>query len=154
MARSRLPYDGQRLLVDTSAFSAIRRAKGLNSTPPEWTEARLRKQLLLSPIVKLELLHEARSAGEFEDLDNFLGYYPLVPLRREVFDAAMGAVRDLAAVSPEYHRVGVCDALIAASAAMSNVGVLHYNHKHFAKLREVLVFNNVELAPPGTFERN
>lgn len=145
---------GQRLIIDTSAFAAIARSRALNNTPPEWQDAILHKQLLLSPVVKLELLHSARSADEFESLDDWFGYFDPIPLTKGIFDAAMGAIRDLAKVSPKYHRVGTSDALIAASASLTpGVGVLHYNRKDFDRLREVLEFDNVALGPPGTFER-
>jgi hypothetical protein len=69
--------------------------------------------------------------------------------------AAISALRSLAAKAPTYQRVGLGDALVAVSAQDANpaVGVLHYNHRDFEKLAEVLGFVEVPLAPPGAFER-
>jgi len=147
-------YGGSSLIVDTSAWTAIRRSKRLGNTPAEWTTALFNGQLLTSPIVKLELLHDARNADEFDKLDDWLSAFREIELSPPVFRAAQSALRALASVGENYHRVGVADALIAASAAERSVGVLHYNHKDFRRLASVLRFNVVELAPRGTFERS
>jgi predicted nucleic acid-binding protein len=151
-----LPYSGAKLIADSSAWTAIRRSKQLKNTPPEWFDAMVRGQLLISPIVRLELLHSSRTKEEFAELDNLLEYFAEIPVSKAAFSTAERAIRELArrGASGGFHRVGVSDALIAASAYERQVGVLHYNHDHFGKLRMVLDFNNVELAPPGTFERN
>jgi predicted nucleic acid-binding protein len=153
MAGDSRPYGGVRLIVDTSAWTAIRRSKRLGNTPPEWTDAMIGGQFLTSPVVRLELLHSTRSAAEFEALDDLLGYFGLIPVSKGAFRTAERAIRELAAFGEGYHRVGVADALIAASAHERGVGVLHYNHVHYDKLRRVLRFESVPLAPPGTFER-
>jgi predicted nucleic acid-binding protein len=149
------PYGGARLIADTSAWTAIRRSKALKNTPPEWTQAVFRRQLLTSPIVRLELLHSVDGAQAFEDLDHLLGHFDEVPVSSRVFTIAITAVRELAlrGKTPGYHRVGLADALIAASAHDRSVGVLHYNHKDFEKLSTVLSFKSVPLARAGTFER-
>jgi predicted nucleic acid-binding protein len=148
------PYGGSRLLVDTSAWTASRRAKAMKNTPQEWVEALWHRQFLTSPIVRLELLHSARTREEFEKLDDLLDFYEEIALDKRVTRAAMEAVRRLAR-SPRSgnHRVGLQDALIAASATVRGVGVLHYNHRDFDRLASVLDFECVALAPPGTFER-
>ena len=63
---AKAPYGGRRLIVDTSAWTAIKRSKALENTPSEWTDAMRRGQLLLSPIVRLELLHHAKNNAEVE----------------------------------------------------------------------------------------
>ncbi|MGI8729981.1 MAG: PIN domain-containing protein [Solirubrobacteraceae bacterium] len=147
-------YGGASLIADTSAWTAIRRSKQLGNTPADWTAALYNGQLLTSPIVKLELLHSTSNAVDFEKLDDLLGWFREIEISPPVFRAAEWALRELAKIGENYHRVGVADALIAASAAERSVGVLHYNHKDFRRLARVLRFNVVELAPPGTFERS
>jgi predicted nucleic acid-binding protein len=100
------------------------------------------RQLLVSPVVRLELLHDAKSADEFEALDHLLGFYDEVPMSARTFKTAIAAVRELAVYgrSPGFHRVGIGDALIAASAQERAVGVLHYNARDFDKLAVVLSF--------------
>jgi predicted nucleic acid-binding protein len=121
--------------------------------PPDWSRAITADLLLTSPIVQLELLHSTRTAAEFAEWDERLSRLRAIELNGPICRAAIAALRELSQRSSGYHRVGLGDALIAASAADRNVGVLHYNHQDFDKLREVLVFENVPLAAPGTFER-
>jgi predicted nucleic acid-binding protein len=147
------PYGGRRLVVDTSAWAAIERSKALKNTPSEWTEAMRRGQLLLSPIVRLELLHHAKSLIEVESWGELFDNLKEVPVERSAYAAAFGAIRELAAKDNGYHRVGLADVLIAASAQEANVGVLHYNFGHFGRLASVLNLDSVELGKPGTFER-
>jgi predicted nucleic acid-binding protein len=122
--------------------------------PGEWLHAIAADQILTSPIVRLETLHSTRNFAEFEAWDEHLSLLHEIQLTYPACRAAIAALRELAARSAGYHRVGLGDALIAASAADVNpaVGVLHYNHGDFARLAEVLDFDEVPLAPPGTFE--
>jgi len=78
-----------------------------------------------------------------------------VPLTHTACLAAISAIRNLAAKAAMYHRVDLGDALVAASAQDVNpaVGVLHYNHRHFERLAQVLSFVEVPIAPRGTFEQ-
>lgn len=148
------PFGGLRLIADTSAWSALHRARALGIVPPEWPRAVAADQILTSPIVKLELLHSARTAAEFAEWEERLSVLREIEVPRPVCQAAIGALRELSEKSDGYHRVGLGDALIAASASLRDVGVLHYNHRDFARLREVLEFENVPVAVPGTFEQN
>ncbi len=147
------PYGGRRLIVDTSAFTAIKRSQKLDNTPTDWAEAMRRGQLLLSPIVRLELLHHAKSLVEVESWGELFDHLKEMPVRRSAYAAAARAIRELAAQGEGYHRVDLADVLIAASAQEADVGVLHYNFGHFGKLASVLNFASVELGKPGTFER-
>jgi predicted nucleic acid-binding protein len=109
----------------------------------------------MSPVVQLELLHSARTRAEFEAWHERLGQFRSVPLTNSACVAAIQAISDLASRGSDgYHRVGLGDALVAASAQDVNpaVGVLHYNHRHFDRLAEVLAFDSVPLGAPGTFE--
>jgi len=60
--------------------------------------------------------------------------------------------RDLASDGPGQHRVPLADALIAAAAQDAGVEVLHYDH-HYDRLAQVLNFESVWIASPGTLER-
>jgi predicted nucleic acid-binding protein len=149
------PYNGRRLIADSSAWSAIHRARLLGNVPAEWPQAIAADQILTSPIVRIELLHSTRNLDQFDEWNVRLSVLHEVPLTNSACLAAIGAVRELVAQAPEYHRVGLGDVLIAASAQDVNpaVGVLHYNHNDFKRLAEVvLAFDEVPLAPPGTFE--
>jgi hypothetical protein len=64
---------------------------------------------------------------------------------RAASDAAMAALRELAARGDGYHRVPVTDALIAAAVAeQGGLAVLHKD-AHFDRLAEVLTFDSVSL---------
>ena len=122
--------------------------------PPEWGEAIRHDQLRTSPVVMLELLHSTRSQSEFDEWDERLSRLRSVPVTATACQAAIGALRELAHQGDGFHRVGLGDALLAASASEApGVGVLHYNPRDFDKLASVLTFQNVVLAAPGTFER-
>jgi predicted nucleic acid-binding protein len=149
------PYGGRRLIVDSSAWTAIQRSKALRNTPRDWTNALVGGQLLMSPIVRLELLHRTRSRSEFQAWDDLYDFPKEVAVRKGTATLAMWAIRELASKGGGgYHRVSLGDVLIAASAADAGVGVLHYNPKDFDKLATVLSFDSVWLAPMGTFERH
>lgn len=130
-----------------------REARTLGNVPVEWGDAMLADRFRLSAVVQLELLHSTRNETEFQEWDERLSTLRPIPVTVDACHAAVGALRELASRSPGYHRVGLADALVAASAQQGGIGVLHYNHRHFAKLREVLQFDNQPLAEPGTFER-
>jgi predicted nucleic acid-binding protein len=149
------PYGGRKLIVDTSAWTAIDRSRALGNTPHDWTQAMQRGQLLLHPVVRLELLHHAKNSAEVEHWDGaFEDALEEVRVGKGIYQKAIKAVHELADKYPAGgHRVSLPDALIAASAQESKVGVLHYNPKDFNKLALVLTFDNMQLAPSGTFER-
>jgi len=128
----------------------------MGNVPPEWASAIRADQILTSPVVRIEVLHSTRNLTEFDEWNGRLMLLREVQLTNSACQAAIGALRELAGVSDEYHRVGLGDALIAASAQDVNpaVGVLHYNFRDFERLAEVLAFEQVPLAPPGTFETN
>lgn len=148
------PYGGRRLIADSSVWSAIHRARLKGNVPPEWLQALAGDQVLTSPVVRLEVLHSTRTLNEFDEWNERLTTLQEIPLTYPACKAAIAALRELAGVAPKHHRVELGDALVAASAQDINSadGVLHYNHKDFRKLATVLEFDEVELAPPGTFE--
>jgi predicted nucleic acid-binding protein len=127
----------------------------MGNCPDDWTNAMGWGQILTSPVVRMELLHDEYYSVHFKEIDEILGLLEEVKVTGGTFKTALGAVRDLAESgnSGGYHRVGMGDALIAASAQERGVGVIHYNPKDFKKLAKVLVFDSVPLAPSGTFER-
>jgi len=115
-----------------------------------WTVAAHAGELVACPIVTLELLFDARDAGEVERIATALAALQQAPVTRAVTDAAVGAMRELAASgSAGAHRVRVPDALVAAAAAERGFGVVHYDH-HFDRLATVLGFTSQWIAAPGS----
>jgi predicted nucleic acid-binding protein len=151
------PYDGRTLVVDTSAWSILRRAA--NEAPThhliaEFQAALLNGQLRGCDAVKLEMLHNARSPTEFIALEANLDRVSTLPITATDSRAAVGALRDLSAHAtrsdPMLHRVGHGDTLVAAVAAERGFDVLHYDHL-FDTLATVLRFDSVWIATPGEF---
>jgi predicted nucleic acid-binding protein len=100
--------------------------------------------------VTLELLHDAPDRERVEQVASALAGLRLAPINRSVTDAAIWAVRELAASrSAGAHRVRVPDALVAAAAAERGFGVLHYD-EHFDRLASVLGFSSQWVAPAGS----
>lgn len=130
-------FDGRPYVVDTSAWArGVRRAAA-----DAWSRAMLAGQLLITPVVKLELLYSTRDQQEFAELERRLDDMGDAPIDRSVARVAVAALRELAAIGPLHHRVPITDALIAAAAAQRGVGVLHYD-EHFERLASVLGFES------------
>jgi predicted nucleic acid-binding protein len=145
------------LVVDTYAWVVLARALRRTPTPSlvgEFRAAVLNDQLRGSHVVKLEVLHGAQSPADFRAAEDQLDVLPPLPVTRAISQAAVTALRELAASapagSPLHHRVGHGDVLVAATAAERGFGVLHYDH-HFDRLREVLEFDSVWIAEPGDY---
>jgi predicted nucleic acid-binding protein len=101
-------------------------------------------------VVTLELLYDARSHEQVEQVATALAALRQAPITRTVTDSAISSIRELASRgSAGSHRVPVPDALIAAAAAERGFAVLHYNH-HYDRLAEVLRFHSQWIAPQGS----
>lgn len=104
--------------------------------------------MLITPIVRMEILYSARTSNEYVSLEAELDALRILRNDRSVADAATIAMRELAARSDGYHRVPPTDALIAAAAAEhGGLAVLHRD-AHLNRLAEVLAFESVELPVP------
>jgi len=141
-----MAYDGRVYLADTSAWS--------RATHPtlsgDWSEALAARQIATCPIVRLELLYQARNGAEYDRHDDLLGSLRDIPLTRSMTNAALAAFRKLAHASPLGQRsIKLPDVLIAAAAQDASVGVLHYD-AHFDRLAEVLDFESRWIAPAGS----
>lgn len=138
-------FGGRPYVVDTSAWAGpVRRASG-----QRWSQAMIAGQLMITPIVKMELLYSTRDATEFAELERRLGDMREAPLDRTVARVGVAAMRDLAGLAPLHHRVPVTDALVAAAAAARGAGVLHYD-EHFDRLASVLGFESRWIMPRGS----
>jgi len=133
-------------VADTSAWA--------RAAAPEvaatWKDAAQSGDLVLCPVVTLELLYDAPDRDRVERVASACAGLRQAPITRTVTDAAILAIRELAANgAPGNHRVRIPDALIAAAAAERGFGVLHYDH-HFDRLAEVLSFDSQWIAPAGS----
>jgi predicted nucleic acid-binding protein len=133
-------------VADTSAWW---RALALPEDLSELLQDAVREdRMLITPIVRMEVLYSARTSREYVSLEAELDALRILRNDRAVADAAAGAIRELAQRSDGYHRVPPTDALIAAAAAEhGGLAVLHRD-VHFDRLAEVLAFQSVALPIP------
>ena len=141
-----LSWSGGPWVADTSAWARASEAE----VSPNWKAAAATSEIVGCPIVTLELLYDARDREQVEAVASALAGLRQAPVTRSVTDAAITAVRELAARgSAGAHRVRVPDALVAAAAAERGFGVLHYD-QHFDRLATVLGFTSQWVAPAGS----
>lgn len=133
-------------LADTSAWARAAHP----AVAEDWKAAATTGELIGCPIVTLELLYDAPDREHVEFVASALAGLRQAPITRTVTDAAISAVRELAADGAAgAHRVRVPDALIAAAAAERGFSVLHYDH-HFDRLATVLSFSSQWIATSGS----
>jgi predicted nucleic acid-binding protein len=133
-------------VVDTSAWARAADPE----VAPLWRRAAQEDRLVGCPIVTLELIHDARDREQVETVARALVGMRQAPVSRSATDAAIGALREIAATGPAgAHRVRVPDALIGAAAAERGFGVLHYD-EHFDRLAPILGFASQWVAPRGS----
>jgi predicted nucleic acid-binding protein len=133
-------------VADTSAWA---RASD-PAVSPHWRAAALAGEIVGCPVVTLELLYDAPNRERVEAVASALAGLRQAPITRSATDAAIWAVRELAARgSAGAHRVRIPDALIAAAAAERGFGVLHYD-QHFDRLASVLNFASQWVATEGS----
>jgi predicted nucleic acid-binding protein len=113
----------------------------------DWETALRNDQLAVSPIVAFEVLYGAKNQADFEALERQLDALRQVPLTQGIVRDARRALHTLSAKAS--HRLPFQDALIAATAAHKNAGVLHYDG-HFDTLCTVLDFESRWIAAPGS----
>jgi predicted nucleic acid-binding protein len=141
-----MSWAGGPWIADTSAWA--------RAATPEvadlWKGAARAGELIGCPVVTLELLYDAADRERVERIASATAGQRQAPITRAVTDAAVWAVRELAAREPAGgHRVRIPDTLIAAAAAERGFGVLHYD-RHFDRLATVLPFTSQWVAPPGS----
>lgn len=94
-------------------------------------------ELCLCAITRLEILHSARSASDYEALDTRLDAFRELRADAETWRIARTAQRELARLGQ--HRVALPDLLVASCAQQHHADVLHVD-RHFDVLARVLAF--------------
>ena len=82
-------------------------------------------QVATCAVIDLEVLYSARSLGDYEEILVERGALPTLPLTETVASRAVDVQHLLARRGQ--HRVPVPDLLIAATAEVNGVAVIHYN---------------------------
>jgi predicted nucleic acid-binding protein len=144
---------GQTLLIDHSVWARASDGR-LAGRPREKFEAALvARELWTCPPALLEMRYSARDGKAFELTAKRLGALDHVPLTTEAAASAIAAQAALARAPGISHRVKPVDLLIAAIAATTRIGVLHYDHDYDTIARHTpLVFPSVWVAPRGSID--
>jgi predicted nucleic acid-binding protein len=103
----------------------------------------LEAELCLCAITRMEILYSARSASDFELLEEDLAAFRDLRIDTATMDAAVGAQRQAAASGT--HRVPIPDLIIAACAERHAADVLHVD-RHYELLARYLAFKPIRLA--------
>ena len=82
-------------------------------------------QVATCAVIDLEVLYSARSLGDYEEILIERGSLPTLPLTETVASRSLDVQRLLARRGQ--HRVPVPDLLIAATAEVNGVSVIHYD---------------------------
>jgi predicted nucleic acid-binding protein len=99
-------------------------------------------EICLCAVVRLEMLYSARSATDYERIENDLAAFRELRVDAETIATAVSAQRELSLRGR--HRVPIPDLLIAACAHQHQAAVLHLD-RHYDALAEALSFEPVRL---------
>jgi predicted nucleic acid-binding protein len=83
-------------------------------------------RIAVCEVVALELLYSARSAADYEALTVAVSALPWVPTTQDALRRALAVQHQLA--TRGHHRRPLPDLMIAATAELGGVTVLHYDH--------------------------
>lgn len=99
--------------------------------------AELAGSLHVCPVGELEQLHSARSADDYDVLQEELhAAYTMVPAAPDLLERALVLQRDLAHHHGMWHRTSIPDLLIAETAIHHGLGVVHVD-RDFERIAEV-----------------
>jgi predicted nucleic acid-binding protein len=116
-------------LADTSAWIWTRAGGG--EPRRRFDEAVIDGEIATCDMVRLELLHSAQTAGEFQALRQDLRALPDCPIGKPEWERALDVYERLAHQGGLHHRaVKHPDLLIAAAAEGAGVTILHYDEDY------------------------
>jgi predicted nucleic acid-binding protein len=136
-------------LADTSAWSWSRR-RAYPELRYAFDTALVDGELATCDMVRLELLHSARSATEFAEIRQELAALPDCPIEKGQWDRALWVYEQLSAQGGAAQRsVKHADLLIAAAAEAADITVLHYD-EDYDRIAAITGQPTRSLAPKGT----
>jgi hypothetical protein len=135
-----------RFLLDTSALARLLRD---STVRVGWEQQITAGLVAVCPVVELEVLYAARSKADREEFLELVGAaFAWVPMPDRVFERA--AEMQAALTARGAHRsAGAVDLLIAATAELHGLTLLHYDHD-FVQITNVTGQAVAWLAPPGS----
>ncbi|MEV4410560.1 PIN domain nuclease [Catellatospora sp. NPDC049609] len=133
-------------LVDTSALVRLLRP---GSSALGWDQQIEQGLLGVCPITELEFLYTARSRADRKKILALLTEtYPWIPVPDDVYRRA-AQVQDLLTQQGQHRSAGPIDLLVAATAELTGLTVLHYDGD-FDVIKKATGQPARWLAPPGT----
>lgn len=96
-------------------------------------------------VTRLEMLHSARSAKDYQELEDDLAAFHELRMNAETLQIAVVAHRELGRQGR--HRIPIPDLLVAACAQQYQAAVLHVD-RHYGVLAGVLAFEPVRFDGP------
>ena len=144
---------GQPLLIDHSVWA--RATDGRLTGPPRkrFDTALADGELWTCPPALLEMRYSAQDSRQFAAIAEELDALKHAPLSTEAAASALTAQAALAAAPGISHRVKPVDLLIAAIAATTKIGVLHYDHDYDTIAKHTpLAYPSVWVAPRGSMD--
>lgn len=137
-----------RFLLDTSALVRILRDPAARS---RWEQQITAGLVAVCPIIELEVLYTARSKADRDELlDLLCTAFCWVPMPERVFARAAEVQADLTARGA-HRSAGAVDLLVAATAELHALALLHYDHD-FDQIVAVTGQLANWLAPPGSID--
>ncbi|GAA3457087.1 PIN domain nuclease [Dactylosporangium matsuzakiense] len=135
-----------RFLVDTSALVRLLRNHQLRV---RWEPQITAGVIGICPITELELLHSARSKTDREEwLELLNATFAWVPMPEQIFVRAT-EVQAAMTASGTHRSAGAVDLLLAATAELSGLTLVHYDHD-FDEIVKTTGQAAVWLAPAGS----
>ena len=144
---------GRTLLIDHSVWA--RATDGRLTGPPRerFDTALAGGELWTCPPALLEMRYSASDGEQFAAIADELDALKHAPLTSEAAISALTAQAQLAKTPGISHRVKPVDLLIAAIAAVAEIGVLHYDHDYDTIAKHTtLAFPSVWAAPRASID--
>ena len=136
-------------LADTTAWAWSRRAK-YGELREEFDTLLVDGEIATCDMVRLELLHSARNADEFEQLGDDLDALPACPITEAEWKRALWVYGELAKQGGAHQRSAKhADLLIAAAAEAAEIPVVHYD-EDYERIAEITGQAHRWLAPKGS----
>jgi hypothetical protein len=137
------------LLIDNSAWARLDQPCVPQERAEEVAELLEQGRIAVCLPFLLEAGYSARSGTEYAGLLEELLALPRIPIDEDIECRALGAQRQLARIG--HHRLPPVDLIIAATADVNQLGILHYD-SDYELLREKtdLRFPSVWLAERGS----
>ncbi len=144
---------GRALLVDHSVWARATDGRLTGRPRERFDTALAASELWTCPPALLEMRYSARDDKSFALTAKRLGALRHAPLTTEAAASAVAAQAELAAAPGVSHRVKPVDLLIAAIAAATGIGVLHYDHDYDTIAEHTsLSFTSAWVAPRGSMD--